>query len=240
MIQNRFMLGYDYELLCTEGIKVPIYVSIMNHLMVVGGTNAGKSTTLLYWLWKIQFENIKCEYYIGDFKASHEFCGISDHYAEFEQCYELIQEFYRIFLDTAEGGDGVIKILIIDEIAGLLSHLSMSKGGKIKADEIRNILSVLSMLGRSRQIFIWLTSQRYSASIFPASSGAGDNFNVCVGLGRLTVDGRRGLFSGLELKCEKELQMGQGRGIVYIEGHPLKAIILPKISKKKLLYLLRK
>ena len=32
--------------------------------------------------------------------------------------------------------------------------------------------------------------QRYTASIFPSSSGSADNFHVCVGLGRMTVDGR--------------------------------------------------
>lgn len=74
--------------------------------------------------------------YIADFKASKEFIGITDTFAEFEACYELIKTYYDIFIDTPEGGDGCIKILLIDEIAGLLTHFSMTKEGKQKADEI--------------------------------------------------------------------------------------------------------
>ena len=137
-------------------------------------------------------------------------------------------------------GNSTIKILLIDEIAGLLTHYSMTKEGKQKADEIRNIMSSILMLGRSRCCFIWLSMQRYSASIFPSSSGSADNFHVCVGLGNLTVDGRKGLFAGEHFEGEELLQFGQGRGIVLIDGQPLKALIIPRVSKQKLLSLLKK
>lgn len=133
---------------------------------------------------------------------------------------------------TPEGGDGTNKILIIDEIAGLLTHFSTTKEGKTKVDEIRAIMSSVLMLGRSRKCFLWLSMQRYTASIFPASSGSADNFHICVGLGRLTVDGRKGLFAGEHFEGEEDLQFGQGRGIVLIDGQPLKALVIPKVSKK--------
>ena len=237
MSSDSFTIGFDYEVYAHEGLPVPITVSIRNHLIVVGGTGSGKSTALLYWLFKAR--NLPCKYYIADFKASGELSGITPYYAEFEQCYSLIKNFYGMFLQTPEGGDGSIKILLIDEIAGMLSHLGMNKIDKTKADEIRSMLSTISMLGRSRDIFLWLSCQRYSATIFSSSSGAGDNFNVCVGLGHLTPDGRKGLFSGMELENESSLLMGQGKGIVFIEGLPLKSIILPRLSKKKLQEILR-
>ena len=185
----------------------------VGHTIVVGGSSSGKSTSVLYWLWKLK--KYDCTLYIADFKKSNDFCGISSNFAEFEDCYQLIKDFYETFLKTPEGGDGT-KILIVDEIAGLLTHFSMTKEGKAKADEIRAIMSSILMLGRSRRCFLWLSMQRYSASIFPASSGAVDNFSVIVAVGRMTVDGRKGLLAGEHFEGEDELQFGQGRGIVLI------------------------
>lgn len=229
------MLGYDYQWLSEQGDKLPLFAPI-GHTIVVGGSGSGKSTSVLYWLYKLR--NYDCILYIADFKKSNDFCGISNNFAEFEDCYDLIRRFYEDFLSTPEGGDGK-KILIVDEIAGLLTYFSMTKEGKAKADEIRAIMSSILMLGRSRKCFLWLSMQRYTASIFPASSGSADNFHVCVGLGRLTVEGRKGLFAGEHLEGEDELQFGQGRGIVLIDGQPLKALIIPKVSKAKLLELLK-
>lgn len=231
------MLGFDLQWLSIQGEKLPLYAPI-GHLIVVGGSGSGKSTAVLYWLYKLK--EYDCSLYIADFKKSNEFCGISNNFAEFEDCYRLIKDFYDTFLSTPEGGDGTNKILIIDEIAGLLTHFSMTKEGKAKADDVRAIMSSILMLGRSRKCFLWLSMQRYTASIFPASSGSADNFHVCVGLGRLTVDGRKGLFAGEFFEGEEDIQFGQGKGIVLIDGQPLKALVIPKVSKKKLLTLLQK
>lgn len=237
MSDKKFMLGFEYLLYNNMGIKVPIYASADSHLIVVGGSGTGKSTAVLYWLRKLQQH--RPILYIADFKKSNEFCGISKNYAEYEECYLLIKDFYNAFLNTPEGGDKFVKILIIDEIAGLLTHFSMTKENKAKADEIRNIMSSILMLGRSRRCFLWLSMQRYSATIFPQSSGSADNFHVLVGLGNLTVDGRKGLFAGEHFTDEDTLQYGQGRGIVLIDGQQLRGIIIPKVSKAKLLQLLQ-
>ena len=237
-MSEKIMLGYDLQLCSMQGLKIPLYAPLGGHYIVVGGSGSGKSTAVLYWLYKCRNQNIQL--YIADFKASKEFIGITDAFAEFEACYDLIKTYYDIFIDTPEGGDGCIKILLIDEIAGLLTHFSMTKEGKQKADEIRGIMSSVLMLGRSRKCFLWLSMQRYTASIFPSSSGSADNFHVCVGLGRMTVDGRKGLFTGEHFEGEDDVIFGQGKGIVLIDGQPLKSLIIPKVSKKKILSLLQK
>lgn len=235
---DRLMLGYDYKFYSDVGVKIPIYAPI-GYLIVVGGSGSGKSTSILYWIYKLKSQY--CKLYIVDFKASHEFEGITDkeRFGEFEDAYDVILRFYDEFMNTPEGGEECYKILLIDEIAGLLTHYSMSKDGKAKADKIRNIMSSILMLGRSRKCFLWLSMQRYTASIFPASSGSADNFHIYVGLGRLTVDGRKGLFAGEHMEGEENLQFGMGKGIVLIDGQNLRALVLPKISKKKILGLLQ-
>lgn len=152
----------------------------------------------------------------------------------------MIEQFYQEFLNIAEGGSGKIKILLIDEIAGLLTYYATSQDGKKKADRVRNIMASILMLGRSRNCFLWLSMQRYSATVFPASSGAADNFQICVGFGRLTVEGRKGLFAGEHFDGEETLRFGQGEGIILVEGQPLRGIVIPTVSKKKLLVLLQK
>lgn len=235
---NKIMLGYDFQMFCMQGWEIPLYAPLDGHYIVVGGSGSGKSTAVLYWLYKCRKQNIKL--YIADFKASKEFSGITENFAEFEECYDLIKAYYEEFLATPEGGDDCIEVLLIDEIAGLLTHFSMTKQGKAKADEIRGIMSSVLMLGRSRRCFLWLSMQRYTASIFPSSSGSADNFHVCVGLGRMTVDGRKGLFAGEHFEGEDDLIFGQGKGIVLMDGQPLKSLIIPKVSKKKILSLLQK
>lgn len=236
-MDNQIMLGYDYALYCIQGIKIPLYAPLESHLIIVGGSGSEKSTSVLYWLYKLR--KYDCQLHIVDFKASHEFEGITNNFAEFEDSYNAIKNFYEEFLVIPEGGCGKIKILLIDQIAGLLTHYSMSKEGKVKADEIRNIMSSILMLGRSRKCFLWLSMQRYSASIFPSSSGSADNFHVCVGLGRMSVDGRKGLFAGEHFDEEAELQFSQGKGIIWVDCQPLRGIIIPKVSKEKVLKLLQ-
>jgi len=235
------MLGYDLQWLSEHGDKLPVFAPI-GHTIIVGGSGSGKSTAVLYFIQKLKKRN-DVELSIVDFKASHEFLGITEpeHFAEFNEfdCYSLIEDFYNRYMSIPEGGDGRTHILLIDEVAGLLNHLSLTKEGSALANKIKLYLSSLLMGGRSRLCFTWLVMQRYSANIFPASSGAADNFHVCVGLGRLTVEGRKGLFAGEHLDSENELLFGQGRGIVLIDGQPLKSLIIPKVSKKKLLELLQ-
>lgn len=235
---NNIFLGFDLQYYLNEGFRIPVLGS-MGHMICVGGSGSGKSTALLYWIFKMKKSGMKCDLHIMDFKASKEFDGITSNYAEYEDCYKKIKDFYEMFMGMPEGGDGHIKILLIDEIAGLLTFYSMSKEGKTKADEIRYMMSSILMLGRSRKCFLWLAMQRYSATIFPASSGAVDNFHICVGLGRLSVDSRRSLFAGEHFEGEEDIQFGQGKGIVLLDGQPLKAIIIPRVSKAKMLKLLQ-
>ena len=132
-MSNSIMLGFDFLYWQKQGIKIPVHTSLYFHYIVVGSSGSGKSTAVLYWLYKARKH--KVDLYIADFKASREFSGITPHFAEFEGCYDLIKAFYQEFQNTPEGGDGTIKIMLVDEIAGLLTHFGMTKEGKSKADE---------------------------------------------------------------------------------------------------------
>lgn len=54
-----------------------------------------------------------------------------------------------------------------------------------KAKVIKEKISNVLMMGRSRHCFVWCVQQRISASLFPTGIGAIDNFQICIGMGRL-------------------------------------------------------
>ena len=91
------------------------------------------------------------------------------------------------------------------------------------------------MLGRSRHCFVWCIQQRMSASLFPSGIGAIDNFQICIGLGRLSVDSRKSLFAGEHIDntaFEERYHPKTGQGLVLIDGQELQPIQIPYISDK--------
>ena len=112
---------------------------------------------------------------------------------------------------------------------------------KKKAEEIKQKISEILMMGRSRHCFIWCIQQRISASLFPSGIGAIDNFQICIGLGRLSVDSRKSLFAGehLENKSFEECYHPKtGQGLALIDGQELQPLQIPYIRDKERLKLL--
>ena len=94
---EKIMLGFDLIMYQQYSLKIPIYAPLSAHYIVVGGSGSGKSTAVLYWLYKAR--KFKSQIYIADFKASHEFKGITNCFAEFRGLLSTNNElFIKIFL----------------------------------------------------------------------------------------------------------------------------------------------
>lgn len=232
-------LGYD---LITEQ---PITAEILEtgHVCIVGGSGSGKSLATIYILYNLlknngiieknNVEKRNVELSLGDFKQSGDYAGITGKFAEFEKVTELIEDFYAEFEKTPENNP-TIKILLIDEYAGYIIWLTQND--KQMAEMIKRKISNILMLGRSRHCFVWCIQQRISAGLFPAGVGAVDNFQICIGLGRLTVDSRKSLFAGEHLEdteFEEQYHPKTGQGLILIDGQELKPIQIPYISDKE-------
>lgn len=237
MINTNIKLGVD----ASASIPITANIAKTGHMCVVGGTGSGKSIFVLYALYNLLKMLVSVVLYIGDFKKSGDYKGISNHFAEFSDVVTLIDDFYAEFERTPENNKE-IKILLLDEYAGFIVWLTQND--KKKCDEIKGKISNLLMLGRSRHCYVWCIQQRMTAQLFPSGIGAIDNFQILIGLGRLSVDNRRSLFAGEHLEnteFEETFQPKTGQGLCLIDGQPLTAIQIPYISdKEKLKALLRK
>ena len=145
----------------------------------------------------------------------------------------MIEEFYSEFERTAENNTQ-IKILLIDEYAAYITWLVQNN--KNVCQRITRLISTQMMRGRSRRTYTWCVQQRMTASLFPSGIGAIDNFQICVGLGRLSVDSRKSLFAGEHFEneaFEKAFHPTTGQGIILIDGQELQPLQVPYISDKE-------
>ena len=215
------MIQLGYNKITEKPIKVDIFAT--GQLCCVGGTGSGKSIFILYLLYNmlryVKKENCKMELFICDFKKSGDFKGIAKNYAEFEKTKE---------------NSATIKILLIDEYAGYIIWLTQNDNRKAKV--IKEKISNVLMMGRSRHCFVWCVQQRISASLFPTGIGAIDNFQICIGMGRLSVESRKSLFSGEHLEdreYEERYHPKTGQGLILIDGQEIQPIQIPFISDKE-------
>jgi hypothetical protein len=236
---EKIQIGFDME-----RYFVPIFINLLTtgHFCIVGSTGSGKSLFVLYVLYGLLNIQSGFRLYIGDFKKSGDYTGVTapERFAEFDYVVMLIESFYADFENTPEG-NLEIKVLLLDEYAGFITWLTQND--KKRCEEIKSKITTILMLGRSRHCFVWCVQQRMTAQLFPAGIGAVDNFQLCVGLGRLSTESRKSLFAGERLEntqFEETFSPGIGEGLCLIDGQPLKAIKVPRISdKEKLKKLLR-
>lgn len=220
-------------------ISVMADISKTGHICLVGGTGSGKTVATLYFIYNILCKPLMCsDLYIGDFKKSNDYKGISNHFAEFSDVVQLIEDFYIDFQSTPENNPE-IKILLIDEYAGFIIWLLQQD--KKKCEEVKGKISNILMLGRSRHCYVWCVQQRISSQLFTTGIGAIDNFQICIGLGRLSVESRKSLFAGEHLenaKFERNFRPKAGQGLCLIDGQTLKTIQIPWIEDKEILKVL--
>lgn len=235
------MMQVGYNILTRKPVMIDETKTF--HMAIVGGTGSGKTVSVLYMLYKLfKCYEINSEKQIRlvvcDFKKSGDYRGISEEFAEYTEVTKCIEGFYDEFEKTAEE-NAKLKLLLIDEYAGYITWLMQID--RKKAEEIKQKISSILMMGRSRRCFIWCVQQRISASLFPTGIGAIDNFQICLGLGRLSVESRKSLFAGEHLEnkfFEERFHPKTGQGLVLIDGEELQPIQIPFISSVERLKLL--
>ncbi len=161
--------------------------------LVVGGTGKGKTVLTKILIFKILQYRPNSKIWILDFKAQ-DFRFLKDYpryYRGLEECIKGLEDYYKSFqaLQERETVD-CFNYLIVDEWAALLRAVEIKDRkllGKMKA-----IMSELVMVGRGYQYYPVIGMQRADSEYFATSR---DNFELCIGLGNLSQEGKKMLFT---------------------------------------------
>lgn len=155
---------------------------------------------------------------------------------EIEEAKEQVKTSYSneyFEVEVPESWEGYWSVIEEDNTNnGIKSTQKDNRKAKVIKEKISNVL----MMGRSRHCFVWCVQQRISASLFPTGIGAIDNFQICIGMGRLSVESRKSLFSGEHLEdreYEERYHPKTGQGLILIDGQEIQPIQIPFISDKE-------
>lgn len=205
------------------------------HALLVGGTGSGKTTLLKNMLaWWIYLAK-DSEIYLATYKPRCEDFSMiaeSSHFGDYRRCTEIVLAFYERFQERLNGSDNSRNLLLLcfDEWVGFLLSLN-----KKEQDQIIDKMGQIVMLGRSLNVQIILAMQRPDAVFF--RNGARDNFNLVIGMGNLSGDGKRMIFpSDYIEQIQPVTEIGIGYAL--IGGYDFYRIRVPPLSNaaEQLLY----
>lgn len=198
------------------------------HALLVGGTGSGKTTLLKNMLAQFIFRQKEAEIYLATYKPKCEdFSNITEnqYFGDCSRCHEVFNDFYSRFQERLEGSDKTRHqlLLFFDEWVGFLLSLN-----KKEQEDVLNRMGQILMLGRSLKVQVVLAMQRPDAVFF--RNGARDNFNLIIGMGNLSDDGKRMVFPSDyidQLQPVTEL----GTGYALIGGYDFYQIRVPPMSE---------
>ena len=223
----------EYQHILPDGTPTNFYQELFwdfkkyPHALLVGGTGSGKTTLLKNMLAQFIYRDKEAEIYLATYKPRCEdFSNImeSPHFGDYSHCQEVFHRFYERFLDRLNGSDKTrhMLLLFIDEWVGFLLSLD-----KKEQDQVVGQMGQIVMLGRSLNVQAILAMQRPDAVFF--RNGARDNFNLIVGMGNMSGDGKRMIFPS---DCIDQLQPVTeiGTGYALIGGYDIYRIRVPPLS----------
>ena len=232
---DKLPVGWvEYEHILLDGTPMNFYHELFwdfkkyPHALLVGGTGSGKTTLMKNMLAQFIYCQRDAEIYLAAYKPRCEdFSNIVEslHFGDYSNCQEVFERFYGRFLDRLNGSDKTrhMLLLFIDEWAGFLTSLN-----KKEQDQLVGQMGQIVMLGRSLNVQAILAMQRPDAVFF--RNGARDNFNLIIGMGNLSGDGKRMICPS---DCIDQLQPVTeiGTGYALIGGYDIDRIRVPPLSE---------
>lgn len=202
------------------------------HLLIAGLSGGGKS--VLSQIIVNQLLDVKADISICDYKAGGDWDNIIPSYAEYTDCDELLNEFYKSFVNTISNKECKEKFLLFDEF----SSYALSKDSK-EFKELMAKISHIAFMGRSFGYHLILISQQFNAKVL--DTAIREQFGIKIYMGsRISTESATMLFPNCEIdksealpKCcgyiampEKELDIIQAPYID--EPEKLKKLLIQK------------
>lgn len=220
-----------------SGVSTPLPIKLdiktFCHLLLVGSSGTGKSTTLLFLLGCLLKENPNIKLYFLDFKSSSEFKFLSSykHFYSGDDCYQGLMDYYQEFcLARKNGNSNRRAILIWDEYpAAVAYYTNRDKQEKTKqGSEILSVIAEIMMLGRGTGAGFgcWIVCQRPDSTLF--CGGARENFMIYIAMmaGSISPELKRMVFLDEDIP-DRIYQKGEA--LMKAEGHSLMEVKYPWI-----------
>lgn len=212
--QKEWVLGSKAEIMW-DTTKIP-------HCLIAGPTGGGKTVCsqliLKELIQCVNQENIN----ICDFKAGGDWDGIVSNYAEYTDCDEVLNEFYKAFTDTISQKQHQEKYLIFDEF----SSYALSKDTKNFKDLMSKI-SHLAFLGRSFGYHLIFISQQFNSKVI--DTAIREQFGLKIYMGStISTESATMLFPNCEI--DKSIHLPRCCGYVSMPEKDLDIIQVPFIT----------
>lgn len=226
-------IGKDLQEFRDVGISLPIVINLRKspHLLLTGRSGSGKTQAGAYYMAKAM-ASAESYFFISDYKADCQYRHLqgSFNYSTDEEAVQIIEDYYSLFTAIRENhvypDSTTHYTLLVEEYFGLLNYVEIKCGKKAKADLMGKIAELLAV-ARSFQFGVWISVQRAAAELF--ASGARDNLQTIIALGRIGKETRSMLFSG-EVLPEKT-NYSAGQGLVLTDGQcAVREIFVPYIQ----------
>lgn len=221
---NKFVDLAPNAILFSSGITkyVKWDVEKLPHLCIFGSTGSGKTYFLKIILGRIAKSIPDAELIVCDFKADDDFSYLisSCNFYRFTECINGLERIVSILGERQQNtnADCHPVFFVFDEWASFVTYLD-----KKAAENARQKLALLLMLGRSFQIHVIISQQRMDASHF---GSARDNFSVIIGMGKLSKESIDMMFREYKDVINPNKERGTGSIVL---GHEFKEVLVPMV-----------
>lgn len=215
------------------GLNVPIHwrPAEAPHMAISGSAGSGKTYFTKLLLGKIVKHIPTSQLYVIDAKADQDFAFL-DGAARFARygVGPMFQRFFEAFQARQHGDDPCrdMLVLLFDEWSNRLDSISCKKS----QDEEKRKLALLVRLGRSFNVHLILSQQRFDASYTPAR----ENFSITIALSVMSKESREMLFSGYKDEIAAHPPRQRGTGFMLTNGANLVPVSVPKITNSEKLH----
>jgi adenylate kinase family enzyme len=226
-----FPLGYDLDAFNDYGDKAPITTPITpdtnSHMLFCGMSGSGKSYFQTQIFARLAKADLSGEFYFADYKAEDAFAHLRDcpRYLCYGDTLHALDAVYTRLNARLSGEDETRNpvTLIWDEY--MANILALTNKDKKLAAVVKNQVSEILLMGRSKSIRLIVSCQRPDAEGFPVGSRL--NYGVVVILGA-AVQSIYEMLMPDHMDKVKGREFGQGEGTVLLQGSHLHFIKVPQ------------
>lgn len=227
-----FQIKLGMQLVGNSLIPLSFQLSKEVHGLIVGESGSGKSYLVKYMFSSLLKYQDQIEIFCMDFKNSgdYEFMD-SDHLSVGKDCIEMLDRFYRRYMEIKEKNLSEKIICVFDEYAAFITWLANydKKIAKQAMDQVSEILMMGRRIGDNGGAYMWTVLQRPDASYFGT---ARENYFIKIVMGNVS----RSIRTMLEIDEDdipKSHVAKTGHGIAII-GDEIHSFIVPRFDEKRM------